>query len=51
MKYGNNYPEKTGAPDGECCVGKTSTIKLVREARNEKDECQVYAEERRKRRG
>ena len=51
MKNGNNYQAKRGAPDGECCVEKMSITNSVGEARNEKEERQVYAEEHRKGRG
>jgi len=42
MKYsngtGDQLPRKRGAPDGKCCVAG---------ARNEKEECQIYALKRR----
>jgi len=35
---GDQLPGKRGAPDGKCCVAGV---------RNEKEECQIYAAERR----
>jgi hypothetical protein len=51
MKNRNKYQGKSGAPDGECCVKKRSTTRGVGEVQIEKEEYQIYAEERRKRRG
>jgi len=36
---GDQLPERRGAPDGKCCIAGVW---------NEKEECQIYAAERRK---